>query len=151
MIILKNKIFIISIISCFLDQLIKFFVSNYLTKIIIIPSFLSFIYVKNYGVAFSMLFGNRIIILLLSILLTMFIIYLIKGDYNTKKITQLNKITYGLLLGGVFGNMLDRIFKGYVVDYISVNIFGYMFPIFNLADILITVSVFILIINIILI
>lgn len=96
-----------------------------------------------------MLFGNRIIILLLSILLTMFIIYLIKGDYNTKKITQLNKITYGLLLGGVFGNMLDRIFKGYVVDYISVNIFGYMFPIFNLADILITVSVFILIINII--
>ena len=143
---MKNKIFIISIISLIVDQIIKFFVSKYLTSATLIPGFLSLIYVKNYGVAFNMLFGNRILILLVSIALTAFILYLIKGDYKDNKITNTNKIVYGLLLGGVFGNMLDRIIRGYVVDYISFSIFK---PIFNLADILITLSVFILALTII--
>lgn len=146
---MKNKIFIFSIIGLVIDQILKFFVSVYLTKLIIIPSFLSLVYTKNYGVAFSMLFGNRLLILLISAILIIFIFYLIRSDYKENKNNKTTEIAYGMLLGGVFGNLFDRIIRGYVVDYISLNIFGYMFPIFNLADILITVGVLVLIINII--
>ena len=52
---------------------------------------------------------------------------------------------YSLLLGGVLGNLLDRIIHGYVIDYISLNIFGYHFPIFNFADICIVLGVILLI------
>ena len=48
------------------------------------------------------------------------------------------------LLGGILGNLLDRIIRGYVTDYVSLNIVGYHFPIFNLADVCITLGVILL-------
>ena len=69
--------------------------------------------------------------------------YLIKEE-----ITSLEKISYILLTGGIVGNLIDRIIYGYVVDYLRFIIFGYNFPIFNLADICITLGVILLIINI---
>ena len=69
----------------------------------------------------------------------------LKRDYlSLKKDDTLTDVTYGFLFGGILGNLIDRIFRGYVVDYVSLNIFGYDFPIFNLADVLITVGVIIL-------
>ena len=56
-------------------------------------------------------------------------------------ITDFDIFTHSLLLGGILGNLLDRIVNGYVIDYISLNIFGYHFPIFNFADICIVISV----------
>ena len=53
-------------------------------------------------------------------------------------------INYSMLIGGIIGNMIDRIIYGYVIDYLSFNIFGYSFPIFNLADTFIVVSIIML-------
>ena len=53
-----------------------------------------------------------------------------------------------MLLGGILGNLSDRILFGYVKDFISLYIFGYSFPVFNIADICIVVGVIILIISI---
>ena len=144
---MKKKFVIITLISFFLDQIIKYIVELRLTIINIMPNFLKLIYTKNEGVAFSMFDGKRIFIIIVSIAVIYLLFKILSKDYFMKKNTKLiEDITYGILFGGVFGNLFDRIVRGYVVDYISLNIFSYNFPVFNLADIFITVSVIFIII-----
>ena len=144
---MKKKFILIGIISFLLDQIIKYIVEAKLTVINVIPNFLKLIYTKNEGVAFSIFNGKRIFIIIVSIVIIYMLFKMLSKDYFIKKNTKLiEDITYGILFGGVFGNLFDRIVRGYVVDYISLNIFGYNFPVFNLADIFITVSVILIII-----
>lgn len=145
---MKNKITIIALFAFFIDQIVKLLAASYLTSISLIPGFFSLIYAKNEGVAFSMFWGNRWFIIIISILLILFLIYTIKKEYIEKnENSNFKNITYGILIGGIFGNLFDRIFRGYVIDYIALNLFGYSFPIFNLADIAITFGVVLLIID----
>lgn len=144
---MKKKFILIGIISFLLDQIIKYIVEAKLTVINVIPNFLKLIYTKNEGVAFSIFNGKRIFIIIVSIVIIYMLFKMLSKDYFIKKNTKLiEDITYGILFGGVFGNLFDRIIRGYVVDYISLNIFEYNFPVFNLADIFITVSVIFIII-----
>ena len=137
----KKLIYYISFFLFILDQIIKFLIqknmSLYQAKTII-PSFFSLYYVKNTGAAFSILQDSSSIILLISILSIITINYYIVKE---KKMTKLSKISFGLLLGGIYGNLLDRIIHKSVIDYLSFSVFNYSFPIFNLADIGITVGV----------
>ena len=142
---MKIKIFIIALITFVIDQIIKSLSLVYLINIPIIPNILSLTYAKNYGVAFSMLSGNRIFIILSTILLLLFLLYMLsKEDKKYLEGFSLTNTAYGLLLGGILGNLLDRIIRGYVTDYVSLNIVGYHFPIFNLADVCITLGVILL-------
>ena len=50
-----------------------------------------------------------------------------------------------MLIGGIIGNLIDRIIYGYVIDYLDFNIFGYNYPVFNLADSMIVISIILLI------
>ena len=141
---MKRKIFIIALITFFIDQIIKSLSLVYLINIPIIPNILSLTYAKNYGIAFSMLKEKRIIIIAISILLISFLIYVLKKDYISKnKDTWLVNIAFGILFGGILGNLFDRIVRGFVIDYINVSFFS----IFNLADIAITFGVVLLIID----
>ena len=135
-----KKTVIFSIIIIILDQILKLFISNMnvLESITIIPNFFSITYVKNTGAAFSILNGNTFLLIILSIII-LFYIY----KFILKK--NIHKISSILLLGGILANLIDRIFRGYVVDYLDFNILGYNFPIFNLADICIVIGSFILI------
>ena len=128
-------------LSVLLDQIIKIVVSYNMginDTISIINNFFSITYVTNIGAAWSILSGGRILLILLAILAInlIYFMFIYKKEVNKK-----NQIFYGLLLGGIIGNLVDRIVFGYVIDYLDFNIFGYNFPIFNLADILITLSV----------
>ena len=67
---------------------------------------------------------------------------------DIKKYIDFYDVIYGLLFGGIIGNLFDRILRGYVIDYISLNIFNYSFPIFNIADIAITIGVILMIVYI---
>lgn len=139
---MKRKLVIITLMVFLLDQLIKYFVCKYLTNVTIFPGFLSLVYAENTGVAFSMFSGGRVLIILISFILLMFLGYLLHKEYlskNKKDITI--DFTYGLLFGGILGNLFDRIIRGVVIDYVSLNLFGYNFPIFNLADLMITIGV----------
>ena len=138
----NNKpIHYISFFLLILDQIIKLLIQKNMSlyqEITIIPSFFTLYYVKNTGAAFSILQDSSSIILLISILSIITINYYIVKE---KKMTKLSKISFGLLLGGIYGNLLDRIIHKSVIDYLSFSIFNYSFPIFNLADIGITVGV----------
>ena len=57
-------------------------------------------------------------------------------------------MSYSLMIGGILGNLFDRCFNGYVIDFLSFKFGSYYFPIFNFADVFIVVGGIILIINI---
>ncbi len=143
---MKRKILIISIISLLLDQIVKYIVHINKVNIIIIKNLCSITYTQNNGVAFSMLSGSRIPIIILSIVLIIILLIILKKEYlsNNKDFLILD-VGYGILLGGIFGNLIDRVFRKVVIDYISLKIFGYYFPVFNIADLLITVGIIIII------
>ena len=145
---MKKKIpmIIIILIVFLLDQVIKIIVNKNISYLEIIPSFLSLTYAKNKGVAFSMFWGNRIFIIFISIIIIYFLIKLIKDDLKKNTNINLKNCVYGLLFGGILGNLFDRLLRGYVIDYVSLNILGYNFPIFNLADVAITMGVILMII-----
>ena len=66
---------------------------------------------------------------------------------KTRDISKLESVGYGLIVGGALGNLFDRVIYGYVIDFIDIYIFGYDYPIFNIADIAIVFGVIILIID----
>ena len=139
------SIFLIGILFLLIDiiskQLVLYFMVENQT-IQIIPHFFSLTYVKNTGVAFSMLEGNILFILLMSVIVVGVLFYFAKSKGNGR----LEKICYSMILGGALGNFLDRIFYGYVIDFFDFTLFGFKMAIFNVADILIVCGVFLLIV-----
>lgn len=139
-----KKLTLLSIFFIVIDQIIKLVVSNlisYQEEIKIIPNFFYLTNVHNEGAAWSILSGNVLFLALLGILALIFIYYFfIKG----KTLTKLETVLYSLLIGGIVGNFIDRLFLGYVVDYLGVILIDYYFPIFNFADIAIVISIFIM-------
>ena len=144
-----KKVMLVSIFSVAIDQIIKLIITYFMSlnsSIIIIKNFFSITYVMNNGAAWSILSGHSWFLILMAILaLNLIYIFFIKD----KVLNKFEIIVYGLLIGGILGNLIDRILYGKVVDYLDFTIFNYNFPIFNFADILICVSVFLLIIGII--
>lgn len=142
-----KKLTVLSFIFLLMDFIIKLIISNNLelyNTIEVIPNFFNIIYVTNTGAAFSILEGNRFLFIIIAIV-AIYLIYefLIKNN----KINKFEIISYSMLMGGITGNLLDRIVYGYVIDYLSFNIFSYDFPIFNLADVFIVISVLLIVIK----
>ena len=143
-----KKIFFFSILFIFIDQLSKGLANLYMNlnqSIELIPSFLNLTYVNNTGAAFSILSGNSWLFIIIAII-SLNIIYLF--FIKDKKLNNLEIGTYSLLIGGIIGNLIDRILYGYVIDFLDFNIFGFDFAIFNIADSFIVISVVLLIITI---
>lgn len=142
-----KKIISLSVVIVLLDQIIKFFITTLELhqKITIIQDFFYITYVRNDGAAWSILSGNRIILILVGVFALLLIyFFLIKN----KKLTNLEQISYGILTGGIIGNLIDRIIHGFVIDYLDFKIFNYYFPVFNLADIMIVIGMFLIIIQV---
>ena len=136
---MKKVYLCIGIALVVIDQLIKqIMINKYIT---IIPNVLRFTYTKNLGAAFGL--GSRFTVLILSSVIIVLMIYVLF------KYKEINKyyIPCILILSGSFGNLIDRMLRGYVIDYIDVNIIN--FPNFNIADICITLGILLLAINVI--
>lgn len=145
----KKVIWIISFICIIIDQMIKFVINNNIDlydQNTIIDNFFYLTNVRNYGAAWSILTGSRIMLIIVTILIMIGLYYFF---IRKEKMKKEEKVIYGFLYGGIIGNLIDRIFRGYVIDYLEFYIFGYNFPVFNLADILIVVSMFFIIISVI--
>lgn len=142
---MKKKIYVVSLIFFIIDFLSKILIISFEEKlpITVINNFFYLDKVTNEGAAFSMFTGYQIILIILAIGVLIYINKSIIKDINTK----LGMISISILIGGILGNLFDRIFYNHVIDFLSFNIFGYMFPIFNLADTFICTGVFLLIIE----
>jgi len=126
----------LSILIILIDQITKYLMFyNY--KTLINKDFILFRLdlVKNYGAAFNILSGSRLFLSFISIIFSILLVYLILRK-NTLK--PLNLYTYSFILGGTVGNGIDRVFKGFVIDFINLNIIN--FPVFNIADISINIG-----------
>jgi len=134
----------LSIFIVLIDQFTKYLML-YNKKFFINKDFLLFKldFVKNFGAAFNIFSGSRIFLSLISIFFSILIIYLILRK-NT--INQFDLFAYSFILGGTIGNGIDRIYKGFVVDFINLNIIN--FPVFNIADVSINIGFIILLYNI---
>lgn len=141
-------VFILSIIVVIADQLSKYFAIERLKGSIshvIIPGFLKFTYVENYGAAFGILKDKKMFFIIITLIIIMFISIFLIRYYN--KINIFMKIGLALLLGGAIGNLIDRVRFSYVVDFINVRLFNsYDFPVFNIADISIVCGTIIILI-----
>lgn len=131
---MKRKIFFISAIFFLIDLLTKVFVKSFDNyPITIIDGFFDIDMVMNDGAAFSSFRGYQFILIIIAIFVLFYIVKSIIPDVKTR----LGLVSVSLLIGGIVGNLFDRIFYGKVVDFLSFNIFGYMFPVFNFADVFI--------------
>ncbi len=133
-----------SLIAFVLDRIIKLLVKSLVSakEIVVIKNFFNITLAYNFGGAWSILNGYRWLLILASIA-ALVLIYFV---YRNERITRRRGLILGMLVGGIVGNLWDRIKYGYVIDYLAFNIFGYHFPIFNLADSLIVISIILLII-----
>ena len=143
---IQSKLYFLSL-SLFIvliDQSTKYLIF-YNKKLFINKDFLLFKldFVKNYGAAFNIFSGSRIFLSLISIFFSILLIYLIfrKNNLNT-----FDLYSYSFILGGTVGNGIDRICKGFVVDFINLYILN--FPVFHFADISINIGFFFLVYNI---
>jgi len=143
---IKTKLYFLSlsIFIILLDQFTKYLMFNY-NKIFVNKDFILFRldFVKNYGAAFNIFSGNRIFLSCISIIFSILLTYLIlrKNTLNTYDL-----YSYSFILGGTIGNGMDRILKGFVIDFINLN--NINFPVFNIADISINIGFIFLLYNI---
>ena len=143
---IKTKLYFVflSIFIVLIDQYTKYLMI-YNKKLFINKDFLlsKLDLVKNYGAAFNILSGNRLFLSIISIIFSLILIYLIIRKKSSNKIDYLS---YSFILGGTIGNGIDRILKGFVIDFINLNIIN--FPVFNIADISINIGFILLLFNI---
>ena len=132
--------FVISFLTITLDQLSKFLVAKNKYELlsgIKIFSGLNFVYVENQGISFGIFSNLNISFYLgiLSFIISFYIFYLI---FLSKKVIEFTCLS--LILGGAIGNGLDRVLKGYVIDFVDIYYEDFHWPAFNLADSCITIG-----------
>lgn len=147
--VLKNKkinwLIIISIVILLVDQVIKALIVSklYNSSVVLIPNILNLTYVENTGAAFGIGSSSTAMFIIVNIIVIGLIVYFI---YSKKE--ELSKtilFALHLILAGGIGNLIDRIVRGFVVDYIDINPI-FKFPVFNLADICVTLGCIIVVI-----
>lgn len=124
------------------DQIIKYFIARAMLpgqSIPLIKNILHLTYVQNRGAAFGLFYNQQGFLLIVNLIVMGIILYF----HRTLKKSSLLQVPLGFILGGSLGNVFDRIFRHYVVDFIDIRIW----PVFNLADSMINIGVFLIIIK----
>lgn len=142
---MKNrKSLLILFLLIALDQLSKFVISSKMTvgqSLEIVPGFFNLTYLRNTGAGFSLFEGQRSFFLIITVLAIAIFVHQWKRC-NENKI--LEKTSYLILIAGTMGNFIDRLLFGSVVDFLDFYLGNNHFPVFNFADILLTLGVLLL-------
>lgn len=126
---------LIVIAAVALDQITKYYAKLHLegqAAYQIIPNFFSFDYVENRGAAFGIMQGRRIFFFIVTFIAIAILLYIFITEYDTLKVHE--KVFLSFFMAGILGNFIDRLFRGYVIDFISFKFGSYEYPCFNLAD-----------------
>lgn len=130
---------IIIIIGLILDRITKLWAINKLSSdIVIIKGLFSFSYLENRGAAFGILQHKIILLCVVTLTIIIGIIYYLVVKKPTSKWLR---VSFSLIISGAFGNLFDRVYYRYVVDFILFHYKDkYYFPTFNVADIMVVVG-----------
>ncbi len=130
------------------DQISKaLIISNFeLYESIQIIPLLNITFVVNYGFAFGLFNNPSLNQIIVSVIIFSIIIYFLYLLIQTQD--YIFRFSLVLILSGAFGNFIDRVFRGYVIDFIDIYILNYHWPAFNLADSSITVGFIVMMFNI---
>ena len=138
---MKKKVFGLGIFLLLIDLITKYLIDinlNLMETKEIISNFFSITKVYNYGASWNILSGYRILLIIITIIILILLFF-----YQTKFVVNTrNIISFSLLYSGIIGNLINRIFHGYIIDFLYFNIFGYDYPVFNFADICIVCVIF---------
>ena len=149
---MKNKkvnfLIIITIIAILLDQIIKIIISSkvFNSSILVIPHVLKLTYIQNTGAAFGIGSNSTSMFVAVNLVIIGLIIYFIFS--KKEEISKLILIALHLIVAGGISNLIDRIIRGFVIDYIDISLL-IIYPEFNLADIFIVVGCIIIAISLI--
>lgn len=137
----KLRLFLIVIaLVVTLDQLSKLWIDAYRPQIQLLPGFLASVYVENSGAIFGLIANQTELLIALGIAGSIIILVFI---YYFPPATIVGMLSFALILSGAVGNLIDRIRLGYVIDFLSIQLFRW--PAFNIADAATTVGIFTLI------
>jgi len=128
------QVLLLSIAIVLLDQITKYLITlkfHVSDSIELIPGYFSLTYVRNIGAAWGMLGGWNGILVTLSVVVLLLLIFL-RRSFLTDSLVH--RICLGLMLGGIVGNLLDRVRLQYVVDFLDFYWRNHHFPAFNVAD-----------------
>ncbi|UZQ84566.1 signal peptidase II [Thermoclostridium stercorarium] len=126
-----------------LDQVTKAYVRDNLPLGVrneVIPGFFYFTHVENTGAAFGILKNGRYFFIILTVIICGILIYVM-----IKNKQKLLRLAISFILAGAAGNWIDRVIRGKVTDFFDFYIFGYDYPVFNVADICINIGTFLLV------
>lgn len=138
--------FLICMAITILDQVTKRFIAdsiNYNYEVEIIEDFFYLTNVRNRGAAWGILQNYRIFFIIITIVIVVSMLHFmmsVKQNYI--------RVVCAFIIGGAVGNFVDRLFRGYVIDFLDFYIGSYHFPTFNVADIFITIGSFLLIVEV---
>lgn len=138
---------ILIVLGVALDQGVKYIIASNVdfgAQIPVIDNFFYITYWRNKGAAWGVLQNGRFLFIPLTIIISAVLIYVLYKANN-----KLLKLSLSLILAGAVGNLIDRVFVGSVVDFLQFFFGSYEFPVFNVADMMVDIGAFILIIYII--
>lgn len=144
---MKLKEILLVIALLLLDLLTKFYFQANLElgqSIPVIGDFFQFTYAINTGAAWSILEGKMIFFYIVTLIMCVFLLVYL---HNNKHQNKLERFAVLLMLAGALGNFYDRLAFQYVRDFLDFNIFGYDFPVFNIADSYLTIGVLLLFVS----
>lgn len=141
-----RRLWLLATVVLGLDQLTKYWISRQLpfgsygpAGRTLIPGFLNLVHVGNTGAAWSMFAGRSFLLALLAGV-TLLAIHLFRQQLGLR--SPAAQSAFGLLCGGIVGNLVDRLAYGHVIDFIDLHFGAYIYPTFNVADSAICIGVF---------
>lgn len=140
------RLIAVAIIVVIIDQLTKYWVALrieagtyiYPEPIPVIKNFFYLVHIHNTGAAWGAFSGGSLWLGILA-LLVIGTFFLFRKHLELER--PINQFIMGLLLGGIIGNLIDRFYRGYVIDFIDIHLPGYRWPAFNVADSAICIAV----------
>lgn len=146
---MKLKHVIIGIVIILIDQITKIAAASALGNggITVIPGFFRLTYAENSGAAWSMLEGKMWFFYIITVIA---LIAMVMFYRNQKESDELIKVSLVMMMAGTLGNFIDRLCFQHVRDFLDFVIFGYDFPIFNVADMALCIGVFLIIVDVLL-
>lgn len=146
---MKNKIIglVIAIVLIVIDLYTKQSITTAIPhnqRVAIIDNFFWLTHVHNTGAAWSLFNNSTSLLTIISVIASIVLVAIyLKNDHN-----RLTNIALVMMIAGTIGNLYDRAMLNYVRDFLSFNLFGYMFPVFNVADALLVIGVLLLVLEV---